>query len=87
MAGEYCSVGKHSSAQKRLLFRRSKKSVLESHAAAKYHALIAGSKRFKDYFLIPLIRYDNLRGAAFEDSPLVKKKDYFLFACALAYVF
>ncbi|MCY4524684.1 MAG: MipA/OmpV family protein, partial [Halobacteriovoraceae bacterium] len=36
------------------------------------------TRRFKHLYLMPFLRYDSLRGVVFEDSPLVKKKDYFI---------
>ena len=39
--------------------------------------LAALSKRFPKYWVGSFIRYDNLSGATFEDSPLVRQKGYF----------
>jgi len=39
--------------------------------------LVALSKRFPKYWVGSFLRYDNLSGAVFEDSPLVRQKDYF----------
>lgn len=39
--------------------------------------LVALSKRFPKYWVGSFVRYDNLSGATFEDSPLVRQKDYF----------
>ena len=39
--------------------------------------LVAISKRFPKFWLGAFARYDNLSGATFEDSPLVRQKDYF----------
>jgi outer membrane scaffolding protein for murein synthesis (MipA/OmpV family) len=40
------------------------------------HVLAALSKRFPRYWVGAYMRYDSLRGAAFEDSPLVRSHDY-----------
>jgi MipA family protein len=40
------------------------------------HVLAALSKRFPKYWIGAYVRYDSLRGAAFEDSPLVRSRDY-----------
>jgi MipA family protein len=40
------------------------------------HVLAALSKRFPKYWVGAYVRYDSLRGAAFEDSPLVRSRDY-----------
>ena len=45
------------------------------------------SKRFDDVFLGLFARYDNLNGAIFIDSPLVKQKDSFMVGVALSWVF
>ncbi|MDP3538222.1 MAG: MipA/OmpV family protein [Azonexus sp.] len=39
--------------------------------------LVSMSKRFPKYWVGSFVRYDNLSGAAFEDSPMVRQKDYF----------
>lgn len=45
------------------------------------------SKRFDDVFFGLFARYDDLDGAIFLDSPLVKKKDSFMVGIALSWVF
>lgn len=40
------------------------------------HVLAAISKRFPRYWVGAYMRYDNLRNAAFEDSPLVRQQNY-----------
>ena len=40
------------------------------------HVLASLSKRFATYWVGAYLRYDSLSGAAFEDSPLVKRKSY-----------
>ncbi|MBL7663655.1 MAG: MipA/OmpV family protein [Bacteriovoracaceae bacterium] len=37
--------------------------------------------------IFPFVRYDDLSGAVFEDSPLVKKKSYFMGGAGLFYLF
>lgn len=45
------------------------------------------SKRFSKYWVGTFLRYDNLSGASFEHSPLVKQKDYFAGGVAITWVF
>ena len=45
------------------------------------------SRRFGRYWLGGFIRYDNLRGAEFEDSPLVSTTDSWVAGLGLGYVF
>jgi len=45
------------------------------------------SKRYKNLMFFPFIRYDILKGAVFEDSPLVRKKNYLLGGIGLAWLF
>ena len=40
------------------------------------HVIAAISKRFPKYWVGAYVRYDNLRNAAFEDSPLVRQQNY-----------
>lgn len=49
--------------------------------------LTAVSKRFPRYWVGGFARWDTLRGAAFEDSPLVKSKRSFAAGIAIAWVF
>ena len=49
--------------------------------------LVALSKRFPKYWVGGFVRYDNLSGATFEDSPLVRQKDYFAAGIAVTWVF
>lgn len=44
-------------------------------------------KRWKDLVLIPFIRWDYLKGTAFEDSPLVKQKSYLLGGLGIFWLF
>jgi|JI6StandDraft_1071083.scaffolds.fasta_scaffold87004_2 outer membrane protein len=48
--------------------------------------LVALSKRFPKYWVGGFVRYDNLGGAVFEDSPLVRQKDYFAAGFAITWV-
>jgi outer membrane scaffolding protein for murein synthesis (MipA/OmpV family) len=45
------------------------------------------SKRFKDYWVGSFVRYDSLRGAAFEDSPLVRTNHSFMAGIAVSWIF
>jgi outer membrane protein len=45
------------------------------------------SKRFDEIYFGMFARYDNLNGATFIDSPLVKQKDSFMVGAALSWVF
>ncbi len=49
--------------------------------------LAAVTKRFPKFWVGAFIRYDNLAGAVFDDSPLVRQKDYFAAGLALSWVF
>ena len=44
------------------------------------------SKRFPKFWVGTFLRYDNLSGARFEDSPLLKQKDYFAAGVAVTWV-
>lgn len=48
--------------------------------------LVALSKRYPKYWLGGFARYDNLSGASFEDSPLVRKKDYVAAGIAITWI-
>jgi MipA family protein len=37
------------------------------------------NKRFGQFIVFPFLKYDNLDGVAFRDSPLVRKNDYTVF--------
>ena len=45
------------------------------------------SRRFSDYWVGGFMKYDNLHGAVFEDSPLVKSKSGFSAGIAVVWVF
>ena len=48
--------------------------------------LAAFSKRFPKYWVGGFLRYDTLRGAAFEASPLVTSKNYFTAGIAISWI-
>ncbi|MDE2441502.1 MAG: MipA/OmpV family protein [Betaproteobacteria bacterium] len=48
--------------------------------------LAALSKRFPTYWVGTFIRYDNLSGATFENSPLVRQKDYIAGGIAITWI-
>ena len=49
--------------------------------------LVSMSKRFSGYWVGSFIRYDNLNGAVFADSPLVRQKDYVAAGLAITWIF
>ena len=49
--------------------------------------LAAVSKRFAHYWVGGFVRYDVLAGATFEDSPLVRTREYFAAGFAIAWIF
>jgi outer membrane scaffolding protein for murein synthesis (MipA/OmpV family) len=48
--------------------------------------LVALSKRFPGFWVGSFIRYDNLSGATFVNSPLVRQKDYFAGGLAITWI-
>ena len=48
--------------------------------------IAALSKRFPDYWVGAFVRYDTLSGATFENSPLVRKKNYLAAGIGVAWV-
>ena len=54
--------------------------------AAGGRALVALSRRHADGFMGLFVRYDTLRGAAFADSPLVRRRDNLSFGVAVGWV-
>ena len=48
--------------------------------------LAALSKRFPKYWVGAFVRYDNLSGATFENSPLVRQKDYVAGGIAISWI-
>lgn len=49
--------------------------------------LVAMSKRFPRFWVGSFLRYDNLKGAVFADSPLVKQRGYLAGGIAIAWIF
>lgn len=54
------------------------------YAGSQY--LIALSKRFPQFWVGAFARYDNLGGATFEDSPLLRQRDYFAAGVSLSWI-
>lgn len=50
------------------------------------HVLAAISKRFPKYWVGAYMRYDNLRNAVFEDSPLVRQQNYLTGGIGIAWM-
>lgn len=50
-------------------------------------AIFGVSKRYNDWWIGAFAKYDNLSGASFEDSPLVRKKSYGTIGIAASWVF
>lgn len=48
--------------------------------------LAAVSRRFDRYWIGAFLRYDNLRGASFADSPLVRTRDYWAGGIAVSWI-
>ena len=48
--------------------------------------LVALSKRYPSYWVGGFLRYDNLSGATFADSPLVREKDYVAAGLAITWI-
>ena len=48
--------------------------------------LVALSKRYPSYWVGGFLRYDNLSGATFADSPLVRQKDYVAAGLAITWI-
>jgi outer membrane protein len=55
------------------------------YAGMQYLASV--SKRFRKVWVGAFVRYDSLAGARFEDSPLVRSKDYFAGGVAVSWIF
>lgn len=49
--------------------------------------LASASKRFRKTWIGAFVRYDNLAGASFEDSPLVRSQNYFAGGVAVSWIF
>lgn len=54
------------------------------YAGMQYLASV--SKRFPGYWVGAFVRYDNLSGAVFADSPLVRQKDYYAAGFAISWI-
>jgi MipA family protein len=54
---------------------------------AGWQALASTSRRFEDTWIGAFVRYDNLRGAVFADSPLVRRDHAFTVGVGVAWVF
>jgi MipA family protein len=52
-----------------------------------YNVLVGGSKRYGNTWVGAFAKYDNLSGASFEDSPLVRKKQFFTVGLAVSWIF
>jgi outer membrane scaffolding protein for murein synthesis (MipA/OmpV family) len=48
--------------------------------------LMSMSKRYPKYWLGAFVRWDSLKGAAFDDSPLVKSENYFAAGVGVAWI-
>lgn len=48
--------------------------------------LVGASRRFDRYWVGAFVRYDSLRGARFESSPLVRTRDYFAAGVAVSWI-
>lgn len=62
----------------------------EYHADSGYSGsriTVTLSRNTKEYFIGAFARYDNLKNATFEDSPLVETHDYFIYGIAFAWIF
>ena len=51
-----------------------------------WRALAAGSRRFGDMWVGGFLRYDNLRGASFDDSPLVRRRSALTFGFGVSWI-
>ena len=47
---------------------------------------LTANRRFRTFWVGAFARYDNLSGAVFEDSPLVKRKDSFMAGVGIAWI-
>jgi outer membrane protein len=50
-----------------------------------YHSTLYLSQQWKKVFLFGFIRYDSLKGTAFESSPLIQKKDYVVYGLGITF--
>jgi len=62
----------------------------EYHGSGGYsgsRVTVTASRSSRHFYVGGFVRYDNLSGAVFENSPLVETKDYFVFGMFFAWVF
>jgi MipA family protein len=52
-----------------------------------FNVLVGGSKRYGNTWVGAFAKYDNLSGASFEDSPLVRKKQFVTLGLAVSWIF
>jgi MipA family protein len=52
-----------------------------------FNVLVGGSKRYGNTWVGAFAKYDNLSGASFEDSPLVRKKQFVTVGLAVSWIF
>jgi MipA family protein len=52
-----------------------------------FNVLVGGSKRYGNTWVGAFAKYDNLSGATFEDSPLVRKKQFVTLGLAVSWIF
>jgi MipA family protein len=52
-----------------------------------FNVLVGGSKRYGNVWVGAFAKYDNLSGASFEDSPLVRKKQFVTLGLAMSWIF
>ncbi|NOZ55137.1 MAG: MipA/OmpV family protein [Gammaproteobacteria bacterium] len=71
-------------------------SIFKTNIRDEYHAdmgysgsriIMTAAKNTNTYFFGVFARYDNLSGAAFEDSPLVETNNYWIAGIAFAWIF
>jgi MipA family protein len=52
-----------------------------------YNVLVGGSRRYGNTWVGAFAKYDNLSGASFDDSPLIRKKQFFTVGLAISWIF
>ena len=68
-------------------FATSERRTYDAHGGySGTHFIAAISKRFPDYWVGAYMRYDNLSGAAFADSPLVRQQNYLTGGIGIAWM-
>lgn len=48
--------------------------------------IVSAKKQFGDFLIFPFLRYDNIKDAAYHDSPLVKKSEYLMIGAGFFYL-